>query len=110
MIGNISIFMVLLKKRTFTPCCEISCSMEKKEIVKKISSKCKLLMLLEKMEMGEGVKKVLKEDFKRKRRSYEKFVGFIGKKKKLGNDLKECDLEENRIKWKEFRVSFLLII
>ena len=47
---------------------------------------------------------------KRKRRSYYKFVGFIGKKKKLGNGLKECDLEENRIKWKEFRVSFVLII
>ena len=101
--------MVLLKKRTFTPCCEISLSMEKKEIVKKNSSKCELLMVLERMEMGEGVKKVLKEDVKRKR-SYDKFIGFIGKKKKLGNGLKECDLEENGIKWKEFRVSFVSII
>ena len=81
-----------------------------KEIVKKNSSKCELLMVLERMEMGEGVKKVLKEDVKRKRRSYDKFIGFIGKKKKLGNGLKECDLEENRIKWKEFRVSFVSII
>ena len=50
-------FMVLLKKRTFTPCCEISCSMEKKEIVKKISSKCQVLMVLERMEIGECLKK-----------------------------------------------------
>ena len=54
-------FMVLLKKRTFTPCCEISFSIEKKEIVKKISSKCQLLMVLQTMDMGKGVKKVLKE-------------------------------------------------
>ena len=72
--------------------------MEKKEIVKKISSRCKLLMGLEIIEMGEGVKKVLKEDLKRKRRSYDKFLEFIGKKQKLGDGLKECDLEENRIK------------
>ena len=36
-------------------------------------------MVLDRMEMGEGVKKVLKEDVKRKR-SYDKFVGFIKKK------------------------------
>ena len=65
-------------------------------------------MVLDTMEMGQGVKKVLKEEVKRKRRSYDKFVGFIEKKKKFGNSLKECDLEENRIKWKEFRVSFVI--
>ena len=64
-------------------------------------------MVLDKMEMGEGVKRLLKEDVKRKRRSYDKFVGFIEKKKKIGNGLKEYDLEKNRIKWKEFRVSFV---
>ena len=67
-------------------------------------------MVLDRMEMGEGVRKLFKEDVKRKRRSYNKFVGFIAKKKKFGNSLKECDLEENRIKWKEFRVSFVIII
>ena len=67
-------------------------------------------MVLDRMEMGQGVKKVLKEDVKRKRRSYDKFVGFIEKKNKFGNSLKECDLEENRIKWKKFRVSFVIII
>ena len=99
-------FMVLLKKRTFTPCCEITFIMEKKDICKKISTKCELLMVLDKMEMGEGVKRLLKEDVKRKRRSYDKFVGFI-EKKKIGNGLKEYDLETNRIRWKEFRVSFV---
>ena len=74
--------MVLLKKRTFNPCCEITFIMEKKDICKKISAKCELLMVLDKMEMG-GVKRLLKEDVKRKRRSYDKFVGFIEKKKKL---------------------------
>ena len=57
--------------------------MEKKDICKKISAKCELFMVLNKMEMGEGVKRLLKEDVKRKRRSYDKFVGFIEKKKKL---------------------------
>ena len=64
-------------------------------------------MVLDRMEMGEGVKRLLKEDVKRKRRSCDKFVGLIEKKKKIGNGLKEYDLEENRIKWKEFRVSFV---
>ena len=40
-------------------------------------------MVVDKMEMGEGVKRLLKEDVKRKRRSSDKFVGFIEKKKKL---------------------------
>ena len=40
-------------------------------------------MVLDRMEMGQGVKKVLKENVKRKRRSYDKFVGFIEKKKNL---------------------------
>ena len=52
-----------------------------KDICKKISAKCELLMVLDKIEMGEGVKRLLKEDVKRKRRSYDKFVGFIEKKK-----------------------------
>ena len=74
--------MVLLKKRTFTPCCEMQMNMEKKEIVEKISSKCKILDWLETVEMEKWVKKEMKEELKRKR-SYDKVFGFTEKRKKL---------------------------
>ena len=58
MIGkNRDFLMVLLKKRTFTPCCEMQMNMEKKEIVEKILSKCKILDWLETVEMDNGLRK-----------------------------------------------------
>ena len=60
--------------------------MEKKEIVEKISSNSKLVnWLLETVEMKDNIKKELKEDLKRKRRSYDKMFDIGGKKIKAGN-------------------------
>ena len=81
-------------------------NMEKKEIVEKISSKCKILDWLERVEMEKWVKKEMKEELKRKRRSYDKVLGFTEKKKKFGDCLEECNLEKNRVLWKEFSVSY----
>ena len=98
MIGkNRDFLMVLLKKRTFTPCCEMQMNMEKKEIVEKISSKCKILDWLETVEMDKWVKKEMKEELKRKRRSYDKVLGLTEKKKKFGDCLEECNLEKKRV-------------
>ena len=85
--------MVFLKKRTFTPCCKIQMNMEKKETVEKISSKCKILDWLEKVEMDKWVQKEMKEELKRKR-SYDKVLGLTEKKKKFGDCLEECNLEK----------------
>ena len=82
--------------------------MEKKEIVRKISKKCQCLALLERIGLEERVEKEIKDDLKRKRQNYDRLLGKMEKKRKFDDEAGDCNLEENRKKWREFCVSYFI--